>query len=116
MKRVTIYMPHKLYEELLKMKKDGYINSISEFLRTITTLYVKYGGQQRVIYKEREITVENYTLPSYKPKQYKQAVFGSLQKEVTKQLLEAFKKLKKTDSSKSNPQSGEPQQANQPTR
>ena len=55
MKRVTIYLPEGLYEELKEMKRKGKIRSISEFLRNLIVYAMRL---PRGIY--RRITVEEW--------------------------------------------------------
>ena len=101
MRRVTVFLPEKLYEEISRLKREGKIRSISEFVRNIVALYL---GFQRVVWERRfEAKIEYAELLSYhpissRPQSSGKVGYGVHHREVVKQLLEVFKKRKSVGS------------------
>jgi len=68
MKRVTILLPEKLYEEIRRLKDEGKIKSMSEFLRNLIAYAMHINGKERA---PRVIVKQDWSVPIGKPRNEK---------------------------------------------
>ena len=88
--RVSVFLPESLYEELKRLKDEGKIRSMSEFIRNIVVYAMSYRG---VEYR-RKVVVEEEWKPiprkEKKPEERGLIGYGSVHAELIAQLKRAL--------------------------
>jgi len=67
MKRVTILLPEALYNEIKKLKEEGKIKSMSEFLRNLIAYAMHINGKERA----PRVVIPRISVPIGKPRNEK---------------------------------------------
>jgi len=94
LKYISVGLPEKVYEQLKKMKKEGKIASISEYVRHLIYMALEGGfSAPRVKYVRRAIVEEEvWTPPPKKEEKDVVPIYGKHTAELMKQLKIAIQK------------------------
>jgi len=94
-RRIVVYLPDKLYEELEKLKRERKILSISSFVRSLIRSYFFGEPSSQVVYTRSITLQEQVIIPRRRLETQRVAVYGKHQLEVVKQLKLAIQKKRK---------------------